>query len=89
MLSRTFNVRPAPQSSRSQQRIVRPEDAQQPECDYNRAGEQLENYHDTLRQASPLMQRRVLHGSREDTFKLSLHALGFYWWHYWGRRLSR
>jgi hypothetical protein len=78
MLSRTFKVRPAPQSGRSQQRIVRPEDAQQPECDYNRAGEQHENYHDPLRQASPRMKRRVLHGSREDTFKLSLHALGFY-----------
>jgi hypothetical protein len=52
MLSRTFKVRPAPQSGRSQQRIVRPGDAQQPECDYNRAGEHLENYHDPLRQAS-------------------------------------
>jgi hypothetical protein len=89
MLSRPFRVRPAPQSARSQQRIVRPGDAQQPECDYNRAGQQLEYYHDPSRQSSPRMQRRVLHGSKEDTFRLSLHTLGFYRWHYRRRRLSR
>ena len=52
-----YTIKPEPQSGRSERRIVSSGEAQQPECEYNRTGEQHDDYHDPLRQACPRVQR--------------------------------